>query len=164
MFLLRTIRALVKGLTNETSPKQLALGVAIGLVIGLVPKGNLTALFLINVLCVLRVNLLTGMLAALLFSFVGIATDPLSHRIGLSLLTAESLQPVWTYLYDVPLVPWTNFNNTIVLGSFVLGLTLSYPAYRLSESLFARCTPRLRKLKAIQWLFGADSAERQDGE
>ena len=164
MFIWRTICTVFKGLTNETSHKQLALGFAFGMLIGLVPKGNLTALLLMNGLLLLKVNLLTGVFSTLLFSFVGVVVDPLSHRIGLALLRSKTLEPLWTSLYDVPLVPWTRFNNTIVLGSLVLGVILTYPTYRLSKPLFARYVPRLQKLRIVQRFVGAEEDKKQGGE
>ncbi len=162
MFFLRPIRILAKALTTDSTPRQMALGFAMGLSIGLVPKGNLTAVVLMMLLCATRVNLAVGMLSALLFSWVGVVTDPVTHWIGHALLAAESLRPLWTYLYDLPVVPWTSFNNTIVLGSLLLGLALFYPSYRFSTPLFERYTPnvsaRMKKFKCVQLLWGAQVA------
>ena len=46
-----------------------------------------------------------------------------------SLLTAPSLRPLWTTCYNMPLVPYTNFNNTVVLESLVGWLVLVVPIY-----------------------------------
>ena len=131
------------------------------------PKGNLTAVALMVVLCASRVNLGAGLLSAFAFSWVGLATDPLAHQVGQRLLSAEALTPIWTTLYDTPLVPWTDFNNTVVLGSFLLGLAVFYPCYRLSRPLFARYAPplaaRAQKLRVVQLLWGADLAGRLRG-
>ena len=99
-------------------------------------------------------------MAIFAFSWIGMVIDPVSHQIGQYLLTHQSLQSFWTTLYDTPLVPWTAFNNTVVLGSFVLGLTLLYPAYRLSEPLFARFAPqwteRVQKFRLVKLLWGTE--------
>ena len=159
---IRPLRFLARAFTDADSPRQLALGVALGLMVGLVPKGNLIAVVLTLVLLGTRVNLFTGLATALLFSWVGILVDPISHRLGWMLLTAEGLRPMWTFLYGLPLMPWTGFNNTVVLGAFVLGACAFYPVYRLSVPLFARYQPslveRLRKLKLARILRGTDLA------
>jgi hypothetical protein len=54
------------------------------------------------------------------------------------LLRHESLQPAWAFLFRLPLVPWTSFNNTVVLGSFTLGLTMFLPTYVFSHAAFRR--------------------------
>jgi len=161
-FVLRPFRFLAQALTDQNTPRQIALGFAMGLVVGLVPKDNLIAVVLMSVLCATKVNLGAGMLAAIVFSWVGMLTDPLTHRIGLSLLTAETLKPTWTALYDLPLMPWIGFNNTVVLGSLLLGLTLLYPALRLSEPVIARYKPqvekRLKNYKIAHLLWGTEWA------
>jgi len=158
MYLLRPIRFLAKALTAECSSRQLALGFAMGLVIGLVPKGNLIAVLLMTILCASRVNLGAGMLTAFFCSWLGPIVDPVTHRIGLTLLTSRPLEPLWTALSDLPLASWTRFNNTVVLGSLVLGLVLFYPAYRLSKPLFVRYAPqigdKLRRFRVVQLLWG----------
>jgi uncharacterized protein (TIGR03546 family) len=49
---------------------------------------------------ILRVNLSTFLLALAAFSGVAWLLDPLFHRMGLALLTADSLQGFWTTLYN----------------------------------------------------------------
>ena len=144
-WILRPSRALVKVLCDTDSPRQIALGVAIGMLIGIVPKGNLLAIMLGTVLFVSRANLASGAASAFLFTWVGFLLDPLSHRVGLGLLKCGPLQGIWTWLFDLPLVPWTALNNTVVMGSLVLGLALFYPLLRFSEPLIAKAAPRLRE-------------------
>ncbi|MDA1163071.1 MAG: TIGR03546 family protein [Planctomycetota bacterium] len=160
MFFLRPVRFFFKALVTDNTPSQLALGFALGVVIGLVPKGNLLAISLMVVLSAIRVNLGMGMLAAFAFSWVGVLLDPITHRLGLTLLTTEQLVPFWTEFSNQPMAPWTKFNNTIVLGSFVLGMTLLVPVFLISKPLFLKYTPdwseRLKKFKLIQLLHGTE--------
>lgn len=162
--LIRPFRLLAQALTAEDAPRQLALGFAFGLVVGLAPKGNLTAIALMTILCAVRVNLAAGMLSAFVFSWVGVLTDPLTHKVGLWLLEAEMLTPMWTAFYNMPVVPWTAFNNTVVLGSLVVGLIFAWPLYRAVLPLFEKYTPvlqeRLRRLKVAKSLTGAELAGR----
>ncbi len=162
MFLLRPLRYLVKAFTDEASPKQLAYGFAIGMVIGLVPKGNLIAIGLMVVLGASRVNLGAGTLSAFIFSWIAMLLDPVSHWIGLSILSWNELATTWTWLYNQPIVPWTSFNNTIVLGSLVLGLAFVFPLAKLSELFFARYAPpmqkRLQRYRVVKLLLGMELA------
>jgi len=164
MFFLRPLRFLVRALVTDNSPSQMALGFALGLLIGLVPKGNLIALSLMVILGAIRVNLGVGMLTAMVVSWVGLLLDPLSHTIGRSLLTADGLVPFWTELNNMPVAPWTRFNNTVVLGSFTLGLALLIPAFLISRPVFARYTPdwsmRLRRWKLFQIILGTEITGR----
>lgn len=164
MFFLRPIRFFFKALVTDNTPSQMALGFALGVVIGLVPKGNLIAISLMVVLGAIRVNLGMGMLAAFAFSWLGVVLDPLTHRIGHILLTTDSLVPYWTELRNQPMAPWTKFNNTIVLGSFVLGMTLLVPVFLLAKPVFHKYTPdwseRLKKFKLVQLLHGTELSTR----
>jgi hypothetical protein len=67
--------------------------------------------------------------AGIALGAAGFLLDPVFHRIGESLLTAPSLRALWTTWYNTPLVPYTNFNNTVVLGSVVAWLVLAIPIY-----------------------------------
>jgi uncharacterized protein (TIGR03546 family) len=69
------------------------------------------------------------MLGWALFVPLGFMLDPLFHAIGLGLLEAPSLRGLWTTMFNAPLVPYTNFNNTIVLGSVVGWLALAVPIF-----------------------------------
>ena len=60
---------------------------------------------------------------------IGYAVDGIAHRLGLALLKAPALNGLWTALYDLPIVPLTRFNNTVVLGNLVLGAILYLPLY-----------------------------------
>ena len=159
-FFLKPLRLFTKALVTDNTPQQMALGFALGMAIGLVPKGNLIAIVLMVILGALRVNLGVGVLTAFCVSWVGIFIDPYSHEIGEYLLHHESLKPFWTDLYNLPIAPWTMFNNTVVMGSTALGLALLGPLYLLSMPLFAKYTPncaeRLQKYKLMQLLWGTE--------
>jgi uncharacterized protein (TIGR03546 family) len=164
---LRPLRFFARALVDQDSPRQLALGFSLGMVAGLVPKGNLAAVVLMMAIGGSRVNLGTAMLGAFLFSWVGVLTDPVSHELGLWLLSQQPLVSFWTWLYNLPVVPWTKFNNTVVLGSFALGWLLFYPVYRLTKPRFAAWQPRLaerfKKFKLAQILLGAEYAGKLGG-
>jgi uncharacterized protein (TIGR03546 family) len=130
-------------LLASTAPEQLALGFTIGMVIGLVPKGNLIALSLCVALFSIRCNKGLGLAAAVAFSFVGPWTDPFAHRIGLTVLSLESLQATYASVFKMPLGPWLGFNNTVVTGSLLMGLYVAYPVYWFTRLMFktVRCTP-----------------------
>lgn len=143
MLALRPLRFLAQALILETTPRQLAWGAALGMLIGLVPKGNLIAIGLMTLFCALRINIAAGTAAISLFTWCGLYLDPVSHRLGHWVLTNEALQPLFTTLYNKNLVPWTAFNNTVVLGSTLIGLALVLPVYGITKPVFDRFAPRI---------------------
>jgi len=127
--LLKLIQSIIKTLHSDGTPGQVAAGIAIGSVLGLTPLLNLHNLIVFSLVVLLNVSFGGAMLGWALFVPVGFLLDPLSHALGLQLLQAPSLRPLWTTLTNTPLVPYTNFNNTVVLGSFVGWLVLAVPIF-----------------------------------
>lgn len=138
IWLIRQILFLRNAIIARDSAKQLAAGFACGIVLGLLPKGNLLAILVATLICSTRVSLGTAMVSALLFSLIGYFSDPLTDRMGQAFLSYPAFVPFWTMIYRWPLVPWTSFNNTVVMGSLVLGLLLWCPAYWFAIPCFAR--------------------------
>lgn len=158
--LLRPFRQLAQALTDNESPQQIAWGVTLGMIIGLVPKGNLLLIVLMILLCALRVNRSAGLMAAGLFSLVGGLLDSTAHKLGSIVLLWEPARPVHVWLYELPLGPWFGTNNTVVVGQFLIGLYLAFPLYHLVFRLGRRYQPRfskwLMRYRAIRWLRGAE--------
>ncbi|HAH05133.1 MAG TPA: hypothetical protein DCM05_01190 [Elusimicrobia bacterium] len=162
------LRYLAKAFVGHDTPRQMAAGFALGLLAGLVPKASLLSQLVLALIAATQVSLAAGYGAAALASLLSPLLDPLTHRLGwLLLVDAEGLAPLWAWLYDLPIVPWTGFNNTVTLGSFVLGLALAFPAYKLSEPVFAKYQAswgaRIRKLKLVELLLGAELAGKAGG-
>jgi uncharacterized protein (TIGR03546 family) len=158
--LLRPLRLVVQMLTANDSARQTAWGFSLGMMVGLLPKGNLLAIGLAMLLFALRVNRAAGLLAIGVFSYVGWALDDFAHRIGSLVLTGYDPRAAFTALYDMPLGPWLGFNNTVVMGQLLIGLYLFYPAYTIAHSAGVHVQPRvtnwLMQYKVIRWLKGAE--------
>jgi uncharacterized protein (TIGR03546 family) len=127
--LLKLIQSIIKTLHSAGTPGQVAAGMALGSALGLTPLMQVHNLLILSFLILLNVSFGGGMLGWALFVPVGFLLDPIFDRIGLSLLNAPSLRPFWTDLTNTPLLPYTNFNNTVVLGSFVGWLVLAIPIF-----------------------------------
>ena len=123
------IRQFIKGLTTETEPPQIAAGVALGFLIGLLPKATLTAQLLLVLVMALRVNFPMALLTIFSVTLINPVFDRLTDPLGYALLTAPALAPLWTKLYNMPVLPWTGFNNTVLLGGLIAGLALWAPVY-----------------------------------
>jgi uncharacterized protein (TIGR03546 family) len=165
MFLiLRPLRLLLQAFVMESTPRQMSLGLAFGVLVGLVPKGNLLAIVLGTLLASTRVNLAIATLAIVLCSFAALACDSLFDQIGGYILAQPSLQNMWTELANMPFMPWTDFNNTIVMGSFATGLVLLWPVHRLSRPFFEKyaekIAERARRWRWAKFILGAEWANR----
>jgi uncharacterized protein (TIGR03546 family) len=106
-----------------------AAGIALGAALGLTPLVNVHNLVIFSLIVILNVSFGGGMLGWSLFVPLGFLLDPVFHAIGLALLESPSLRPLWTGWYNTPLVPYTNFNNSVVLGSVVGWAMLAVPIF-----------------------------------
>lgn len=125
------------------SPHQLALGITMGVMIGLLPKDSLLP-YLLGALAILSPgNLLCLFVGLGAGSLIGPHCDPVTHRIGESILTYQPLGSIWATLYDLPLMPWFRFENTVVMGSLALGLIAALPVYFISRKLCELFGPQI---------------------
>ncbi len=163
-YFIRPLRRIANALVSGDTPRQLAAGATLGMVLGLVPKGNLIAVVLVMLLLSLRINKILGLAAAVLFSWIGLALDPFAHKIGLALLHVESMQGFYAWLFDRQLGPWIGFNNTVVLGSLLIGLYCFYPVYWFGCLFFEWFQPKaaawVQKYRITRLLFGLDWGAR----
>ena len=136
--ILKLIQSIIKTLHSEGTPGQVAAGMALGAALGLTPLMNVHNLVVFSLIVMLNVSFGGGMLGWALFVPLGFLLDPVFHAVGLELLQAGSLRGLWTSMYNTPLVPYTNFNNTIVLGSVVGWLALALPIFFASRWAVAR--------------------------
>ncbi|MCJ7748215.1 MAG: TIGR03546 family protein [Desulfobacterales bacterium] len=128
--MIQQIIGLIRIIHSETDPRQISLGFALGMIPGLTPLTSLHNLLVLLAILFFRVNIGAAMLSWGVFKILAYALDPLFHQIGLFLLTGVAfLQGLWTTLYNAPLVPYTRFNNSIVMGSLVFSLLAFYPVY-----------------------------------
>lgn len=136
--LIKLIQSLVGALHSEGTPGQLAAGIALGSILGLTPLLNIHNALVFAALVLLNVSFAGGLLGWALFVPIGFMLDPLFDWIGHALLLAPSLRGLWTSLYNTPIVPLTNFNNTVVLGSLVFALLLFVPLFFATRWAVAR--------------------------
>jgi len=153
--ILKLLQSLVRTLHSDGTPNQIAVGLALGACLGLTPLPNAHNLVILALLCVLNVSFGAGMLGWALFTPVGFLLDPVFDDIGRQLLAGTTaLQPVWTAWDNTPLVPYTNFNNTVVLGSIAGWLVMFVPIVLLVRVAVVRyratLAARLRRTRIYQ--------------
>ena len=159
--MIQQVISLIRMLHSETDPRQISLGFALGMIPGLTPFMSLHNILVLLILLFVRANIGAAMLSWAVFSILAFALDPLFHRFGLFLLTGVgALQGLWTALYNAPLVPYTNFNNSVLMGSLVISLLAFYPVYWGGRVMVVKyretVMERLNRLKIVH-VFRASS-------
>jgi uncharacterized protein (TIGR03546 family) len=153
--LLKLLQSFVRALHSDGTPQQVAAGFALGAALGLTPLMSLHNLLVIAAIFLLRVSVPGAILGWLIMLPLGFLLDPLFDAAGNALLIdAGQLQPVWTALYNTPVLSLSNVNNTVVLGSVVGWLVLAFPIFLLARAGVRRYRatlgPRIERSRAVR--------------
>lgn len=131
----RTLAKLLQVLNSETAPGQISLGLCLGMVVGFTPFFTLHNVLVLLLVLVFRVNVSAFLLGVALFSALAYLLDPWFHQLGLAVLHVEDLQDLWTDFYNTSMGRLEHFNNTVVMGSFIVALLLFLPLLLLINLL-----------------------------
>lgn len=136
--ILKQLFAFIKLLNSETGNISLAAGMTCGFILGMTPTLSLHSLLIFLILFFFRIQIGAALVTAFFFKFVAFLLDPAFDMVGQKVLEIESLQGIYTTLYNMPLIPFTRFNNSIVMGSFVITFALSPIVFILSQYLIVK--------------------------
>lgn len=136
--ILKQFFSLLKLLNSETGHNQIAAGIAMGFILGMSPMLSLQAALVFICLFLFRIQIGAAFLAAFFFKFIAWILDPIFDQFGRAVLGAEGLTPLWTALYNMPIVPLTRFNNSIVMGSGIVAILLFPLIFFVSRSLILK--------------------------
>lgn len=124
-FLLKQIFGFLKLLNSDTGTNQIASGIACGLILGFAPAFSLQTVLVILLLFLFRIQIGAATVFAFFFAFIAWILDPVSHQIGMAVLEMDALKPLFTEMYNMPIIPFTRFYNSITMGSAVLSICLA---------------------------------------
>jgi uncharacterized protein (TIGR03546 family) len=127
------IAKLVAALNSNTRPRQIAAAISFALLLALIPKANLLWVVLFIITFFLKINQAIELVFLAIFDLAALFLDPLLHLLGYAVLTLPSLQELFTALYNIPILYFFKFNNTVVMGGFLAGLALFIPVYLLAR-------------------------------
>lgn len=133
--LLKQIFAFLKLLNSDTGTNSLALGLTLGLFLGFAPFLSIQTLLILGVVFFFRVQIGAAFVSAFFFKFVAWMFDTPADLLGRQILEAQALRPLFTQMYNIPLVPLTRFNNSIVMGSFAVSAILAIPSFFIFKKL-----------------------------
>ena len=150
------IAKILVSLNSNSRPGELSSGIAFGFTLALVPGGNLLWVAIFAIAFLIKHHLGAMLLSLLLFKPLAPLLDPLLHRTGEIILTQPGFHGFFTTLYNLPVLPWFQFNNTIVMGSLVWSLLLWLPLFILFRILVViyrnKIASRLAESKLIKAL------------
>lgn len=136
--ILKQLFGFLKMLNSETGHNQIAAGIAAGFVLGMTPMLSLQSFLVFICIFFFRIQAGAAFTAAFFFAFIGWLLDPVFHSIGATVLEMEGLKGVFTIMYNVPFLPLTRFNNSIVMGSAVVTILASPFVFFISRSVILK--------------------------
>jgi uncharacterized protein (TIGR03546 family) len=168
--ILKQLFDLIKLLHSENETTPIAWGISLGFVLGMTPAFSLQSVLVFFLLFIFRIQIGAAFVAAFFFKFIAFFLDPLFHSVGALVLENEALEPLFTTLYNMPIVPWTRFYNSIVMGSGVVSILLmpivfysskiAVSKYRLTVVARAKDTKAWKYFKATtfyKWYVSYDN-------
>ncbi|MEK6624794.1 MAG: TIGR03546 family protein [Bdellovibrionota bacterium] len=136
--ILKQMFSLLKLLNSETGTNQIAAGVALGFIMGMAPAFSLQTILVLLLALIFRVQFGAAGLAAFFFKFIAWPFDPLFDRFGQVILEMDSLHSTLTWAYNLPIIPFTKFYNSVVMGSGVLSFILFPAVFFLARMLIQK--------------------------
>lgn len=136
--LMKQLFAFFRLLNSDTGHNQLAAGLACGLILGFAPFISIQTLLVLFLVFFFRIQMGAAFLSAFFFKFIAWILDPAADVLGRAVLENESLRPLFVTMYNMPLVPMTRFNNSIVMGSMVISLALVIPLFFVFRAMILR--------------------------
>lgn len=150
------VRKLFKALNSSGKSWQLSGSIVLAMFAGFLPASSLILLCILLAALILNVNFGLFLLFSVIFSAIGYLFDPMFESIGYLVLTNESLNALFTYMYNSALFRWSGFNYTIVAGSLVVSTLLAIPMLLILNKVVSiyreQIGVKLNEWKLTRWM------------
>ncbi len=127
--MIKQFTKIFKVLNSDKDPKEIALAASLGLFAAYLSAEPFNFFVVVLFLAFFAANISFFFLSAAIFKIFAVLTDPLADIIGYAVLKFDPLKGIFTAMNNTPFVPLTGFNNTIVMGSFIIAAVLCVPVY-----------------------------------
>ena len=152
--MIKPLAKLIVALNGNLDRKAIAAAFSWGVFLGLFPAWNPLWVFFFAASFFFKHHHWSKMLVLAVFKIISGAVIPLVDMAGWEFLHMGALQPLFTTLYNMPFVPLTRFNNTLVAGGLVCGLVLWLPVFILVFLLIPlyrnNIAPKIRDTKLVK--------------
>jgi uncharacterized protein (TIGR03545 family)/uncharacterized protein (TIGR03546 family) len=150
-------RKIWTALNSATQAKSLAFAIAFGMIVGLTPTFNIHNFLILFIVLIFNVHIGFFLVSIFLFNLIGFMFDPLFNQLGYTILNSAVFEQFFTYLYNLPYFRLTNFNNTIVMGSLLVSVTLFPLVYFVFRDLIVKyrdmIVHRFNNVPILRWFF-----------
>lgn len=154
--MLKQIIKFLRILNSDISPGQIAAGVCFGMFLAFTPFFSLHTIFVILLVCILRVNVSGVFVGWAFFALVAWMIDPWFIATGEYILSKPEWVPLWTELYQQDIWRLAHFNNTMTMGSVVVATLAWLPTFIVLRFLIIRYRTQVMayvvQLRIVRWL------------
>lgn len=138
---------------SQTSPRQIAWGLALGATIGLMPKFSLAGIGIIFLTLCLPVNLVAAIVSTIAFTIIASLFGNVSQQVGEFFLTTEMTRQLIAQLCELPATAWLAFEDPNVLGRTVIAAGTLVPAYMTSRLVIRRYGETIDRYLSEFWVY-----------
>jgi len=148
-------------LEANISPKEIALGVCLGLFLGFTPLNGTMALALALVFLLVKVNRMSTVLTLPVFKAIYLlGGSSLAQAVGsAALLKMDVLEGMWRLITHAPVLALLDINRTTVAGGLIVAGALSVPLFFIVQAgakpILAKYTELMGKTAFSRWVRGA---------
>ncbi|MFM8313901.1 MAG: TIGR03546 family protein [Deltaproteobacteria bacterium] len=143
MLLIRLLYRFIALFETHATPQGLAFGVCLGMLMGLSPSYTLQFWIALSLVFLIQLNLASLCSSCAVFSLINYLGGSLFKKMGISLLTPPVALKFWSAYFEAPILPFTDFNNPQILGSFLFGLLALVPIFMASVKITQRLEPTI---------------------
>jgi uncharacterized protein (TIGR03546 family) len=145
---------MITALNGNVKKSQIAAGLAWGILLGLVPAGGFFWIVLFICSFFFKHHHLSKIFSMAVVKLLSPLIVLWVDFVGWQALHIEALQPLFTALYNMPFVPFTKFNNTLVMGGLIGGAALWLPSFVIFLALVTlyrnHLAPKIRNSKLVR--------------
>lgn len=162
---------LLAALNANRRPGELGAALACGFLLALIPSANLLWYALLLLFLLFKLHIATMLLTILVVKLAVPLVDPLIDALGHWVLTMPALEAFFTAAASAPLLPYTQFNNSLVTGGLCAGALLWAPLFLLTTRIVRSYRRTLREriarsrivlsLQGIPWIAKLSRAVRR---
>ena len=128
---LKQITKFLAAINKNTRPGEIAAGMAFGFLLALQPGMTIVRIVFLAFAFMLKINMPALFFSLLVFALGSPLLDVPVDLLGGFVLGLPALEGLFTTLYNMPLVPYTRFNDTLVMGGLALGILAWAPLFFL---------------------------------
>ena len=128
----------IAALSSNKKTGELAAGVAFGLLLAFIPANNLLWPIILILTMLIKVHQGMEFIWLAIFKLLVPLIDWPLHNLGYAVLNISFLEKFFTWVNNIPLLPFTRFNNTLVMGGIVAGILFWAPAFFLFKFLITK--------------------------